>query len=160
MKLSNILKTTLIASVVTATAAYAADESFESSIRLIEPVTVTEVTSLVFPEQIAGTAQAVTITPDDTGAAQFNSAGEPSRNVTASILETSITMITGTGAAASQQIVVNNFSYGGSVAPDGTGAFELDGTLNGIRIGATANIDADDQSGNYVGTATFRLVYA
>lgn len=158
MKLTHLASSTLLTAAIAATMgfnAYATDESFDSTLRLIEPITITEVTSLRFPEQQAGTAQNLTVQPSESGAAQFNSAGEPARPVTASIVESQIVMET----TAGDQITVNNFTYGGQVDPAGNGAFNDSGALNNIRIGATALIEADDKSGLYSGIATFRLVY-
>lgn len=164
MKLNKLIQTTALSTVIAATfgiaSVQAADETFESTIRLIKPITISEVAGLRFPEQVAGTAQAVVVTPDDSGAAVFNATGEASKLVVASVVESSIEMTTDDGVGSAKRITVDNFELGGSVLPDGTGAFNGDGDLNNIRVGGTANIEADDIAGSYSGTATFRLVYA
>lgn len=160
-----VFKTTAIALVIItpttiAIMAHAADESFISGIRLILPAFVAQDTNMQFPEQIAGTAQQLVITPDANGAAQFVTTGEPLRSFTASIVESSIIMTAGSGDTSALQITVDNFTFGGSVDASGAGTLSQDGVLGNIRVGARANIEANDQSGNYVGVATFRIVYA
>lgn len=160
ISMNKILLGSILASSTLVSSVYAQDETFEASIKLVEAIAVTEVAALRFPEQIAGTAAAVVVAPADSGAAQFNSTGDASRNIVASVVETSIEMVTGDGVGSAKRITVDNFTTGGAVAADGSGAFDGTGALNNIRVGGTANMEADDIAGDYVGTATFRLVYA
>ncbi len=165
MKLNTLIKTTALSAVVAASFGaalnvQAADETFQATIKLLQPITITEVASLRFPEQIAGSAATVLVRPEDSGAAVFDATGEADRAVTASVLEASIEMITDDGIGAQKRITVDQFAMGGSVDPLGGGAFDAAGTLNNIRVGGTANVNADNIPGDYVGTATFRLVYA
>ncbi|MFT4930068.1 MAG: hypothetical protein ACI8WB_006204, partial [Phenylobacterium sp.] len=140
MKLSNVLKSTAIAA-ITASAgitmsAYATDEEFDIGGRLIEPITITEVQGLGFPEQVAGTLNPVTVLPDDSLAAQFTAAGEPDRNITMIVVEGSVVISTASGGTAATEITVDNFSFGGNsnIAPDGSSAFDSNGALTNIRV--------------------------
>ncbi len=152
--------TTSLAAATAATTVGAAEERFDVGLRLIVPAFVSQDSNLQFPEQIAGNAAQLVITPDGNGAAQFITTGEPLRAITASIVEPSIVMEIGEGGTPASQIVVNNFTLGGSVDANGAGSLNSEGILGNIRVGATANIAAENQSGNYVGVATFRIIYA
>lgn len=164
MNLSNILKTTAIAAVVTTTSmtafGAAVTEPFDVTLGLIEPLTVTEVNSLRFPEQESGVAQALTVTPIEAGAAQFNITGEPSRGVVVSIVESSIVMKIGAGGSSATEITVDDFDFDGVNPIDGSATLDGSGNLNNVRVGGTANIEVDDQSGSYRGVATFRVTYS
>ncbi len=145
---------------VASIASYAASESFESSIKLIQDITITEVASLRFPQQVAGTAQTVVVAPADSGAAQFSATGEALAGATATIAEASIEMTTGDGVGSTKRITVDSFTLGGNLAVDGTVAFAADGTISNMRVGGSAVIEADDIAGDYTGTATFELNYS
>ncbi len=164
MKLHNILKTTATATLFAATSmtafAAAVTEPFQSTLTLIEPLTVTEVNSLRFPEQEAGTAQALPVLPTEAGAAQFNITGEPQRGIVVNIVETSIEMITDGGGSTAKSITVDSFDFDGVNPIDGSGTLDVNGNLNNVRVGGTAHIEAEDVSGDYVGTATFRVIYS
>ncbi len=145
---------------VASLSSYAASESFESSIKLIDDITITELASLRFPQQVAGTAQTVVVAPADSGAAQFSATGSALASATATIAEANIEMTTGDGVGSTKRITVNSFTLGGTLAADGTVAFAADGTIDNMRVGGSAVIENDDISGDYTGTATFELNYS
>lgn len=133
--------------------------SFPASIKLLKPIALTQTGELSFGEVIAGSATTVTTAPDDGNAVAFAAVGEPLRAVTGSIVEDSIVLISGEGSTPQEQITVDSFQTGGSLSEDGSAVFDTEGTLNDLRIGATAHVEAEDVPGNYIATATFRLVY-
>ncbi len=134
---------------------YAADETFTASIQILTALSVTEQTALAFPTTEASTAaQTVVVAPTDSGAATFDIAGESNYAVTASIVESSLTMTN-----QNTSIVVDTFTFGGNLSSTGTGTLSASGGLTGARVGATANIPANPKSGSYSGNLTFRVVY-
>ena len=129
----------------------ATDQSFDISIKLLKPIYINKVQDLLFPPTtLTGSDFDLTVLPSDSGAAVFNAQGGNNRNITKSVVESSINAsavgITGT-------ISVNNFVLTGPTAFDGTGS------ASGIRVGATVHILAISEDGNYTGTATLRVVY-
>lgn len=131
--------------------AMATDQSFNTSLKLFKPITITKVQDLLFPDTtLTGSAFNIVVLPADSGAATFNAQGGKNRNLTKSIVESSINMsapgVTGT-------IAVDTFVLSGPTA------FDSAGDANGIKVGATAHVLAASEDGNYSGTATLRVVY-
>lgn len=125
-------------------------------------IKVTLVQGLVFPSMAAGLPAVVVVTAADANAAVLTASGKKNNAVTASVVEPSILMTTGTGAAPAEQIPVTGWTFGGSLVDGGgSGSGVMDGTGNitNMRVGATATVSASNVGGTYTGTATFRLVY-
>lgn len=124
-------------------------------------IAITEVQALSFPDTLDGVTVDVVVLPTDGSAAIFNITGTANVAVTASVVEASITIVNTVGNPniARNKITVTNWSYGGAVAADGTAFMDANGELNNVRVGATAQMSANDNAGSYVGTATFRFVY-
>ena len=157
MKAQQILKslTGIVAGLTIATSAYAADSSFQSSLKILTPLSITAQSGLDFPDTESTAAQqTVVVAPTDAGAADFNIAGELNEAVTASVVEPSVTMTVG-----STNIVVDTFTFGGALAADGSGTLDGTGALAGAKVGGTATVPANAESGTYTGTLTFRVTY-
>ena len=141
----------IISLLMIAKTAMATDQSFSTSLKLYQPITITKVQDLSFPNTtLTGSAFNVTVLPADAGAASFTAQGGKSRNITKSVVESSINM---TALGVTGNIAVDTFVLTGPTAFDGTG------NATGIKIGATAHVLAASQDGNYTGTATLRVVY-
>ena len=164
MRLSAIVKTVCSAVIAfgLVSNAQAGDETFQATLKLLTSmISITQDQSLDFGQAIVGTNQTLTVGALDGSAAVFSALGDSSKTATASVLENSITMTTGDGGDATKQIVVDNFTLGGTGI---TGADQVDfiagsGNVSDIRVGGTANVEANDIAGNYAGTATFRVIY-
>lgn len=131
--------------------AMATDQSFSVSLKLFQPITITKVQDLLFPDTtLTGSAFNLTVLPADSGAAAFNAQGGKNRNITKSVVESSINM---SASGVTGNIAVDTFVLTGPTAFDGSG------NANGIKVGATAHVLAASQDGNYSGTATLRVVY-
>lgn len=148
-----------VALVAVSGAAFAEETSFDATISLLEPITLTTVQDLSFAPQPVGNTVDVMTAAEDTRAAVFSATGEASAVAQASVVEPSIEMVTGAGTSAAERITVDGWTYGGALATDGSTAFDTAGEINNMRVGATAHVASDDVQGDYVGTATFRLVY-
>ena len=145
----------LATSLMIVTAGYAADETFEASIRVLAALAIVENTALTFPDTESRTiAQNVTVSPGSTGAASFNVYGEHNRLVNASIVEPSASATIG-----SSTVVFDSFSCGGALSGACQATLDNSGYANGAEIGATAHIPANAQAGLYQGTLTFRVTY-
>ncbi|ROS02027.1 uncharacterized protein DUF4402 [Sinobacterium caligoides] len=131
--------------------ANAVDEAFKANIELLSSITISEVQGLTFPAQVAGTAATVTVATSDAGAATFNITGIINAPVVASVSEASINM---TDSVSGDEILVDAFTVDA-----GASALDASGVLNGIKVGATAHVDAADSQGSYEGDATFTVVY-
>lgn len=122
------------------------------------PIVILEQKGLTLGAALAGFASTVVIAPTDADAAVFNASGDANAPVVASIVENSIVLTTGSGSGAAQQIVVDSWTFGGSLAADGTGVLDAQGQLTNIRIGATATVESDDIGGDYSASPTLRLI--
>ena len=132
-------------------AAMATDQSFSTSLKLFQPITITKVQDMSFVDTtLTGSAFTVVVLPADSGAATFNAQGGKSRNIARSVVESSISM---SASGAVGNIAVDTFALTGPTAFDATG------NATGIKVGATAHVLAASQDGNYTGTATLRVVY-
>lgn len=142
-------------------AAYATDEPFNITMTLYQAIVITETQALSFPNTTSGGAIAVTVAPADGTAAIFTATGEPSTGVTGSVVESSIVMQHSTWSVAdvTKEITVDTFTTGGNLSGAGAGTFDGTGNITDMRIGGTANVQANDIAGAYSGSATFRLVY-
>ena len=131
--------------------AMATDQSFNVSLKLFKPITITKVQDLLFPDTtLTGSAFSIVVLPADSGAANFNAQGGKSRNLTKSVVESSINM---SASGATGTIAVDTFVLSGPTA------FDASGNANAIKVGATAHVLAASEDGNYTGTATLRVVY-
>ncbi|PCI28327.1 MAG: hypothetical protein COB67_06665 [SAR324 cluster bacterium] len=145
----------LALSLGTPTMLYAVEESFVASIRILSPMPVFERTPLVFPDlEVSESSRTIVVLPSDTGAASFDLVGGSDEGITASIVESEVSMTQG-----STVIVVNAFTFGGCLGADGTGALSGSGKFSSCTIGGTALIPANPNFGMYTGTLTFRVVY-
>ena len=135
---------------------YATDEVFDVTMRLLADIVITENNALVFPDTPRGAANIVVLTTD-AGAADFSATGQASTGFTKSIADPggAITMLRsgGTPGNTPDEIVVDTFVLAGPVAFDATG------NATGLKVGATAHVLAEDLAGDYLGTATFRMIY-
>ena len=129
----------------------ATDQSFSVSLKLFQPITITKVQDLLFPDAtITGSAFTVVVLPADSGAASFTAQGGKNRNITKSVVESSVNMA---ASGVAGNIAVDTFVLSGPTAFDATG------NATGIKVGATAHVLAGSLDGNYTGTATLRVVY-
>lgn len=149
----------LAAGLFLATPAKATDLGFNLGMTLLTPIAVVNSQGLTFPATTAGAPATVVVAPADATAAVFTATGEPSTPVTGSVVEASITMTTGTGLTTPEQMTVDTFTTGGDMNAAGAATFDGAGALNNLRIGASANVLAEDLPGVWSGTATFRLIY-
>ena len=143
--MKKILALTLLLGVTNLTAT---DESFNVTMTLFAGITITETQALLFPSQQALTVGTYTVLTGDAGAATFTATGNPSANFTRSVVEASINMTNG-----GSTIPVNAFTVAGPTA------FDVSGNAVGLKVGATATVDATDIAGSYTGAATYRIIY-
>ncbi len=132
---------------------------FTARMEVMPPVTVSESQAISFPTVTSGTAATVTISPTDTGAAVFSVTGRPMENITASIAEEQIVLFSGYGRTPERRIVIEGFTLGGDIDATRSARIGQLGTLDDMRLGATAKIEAENQPGVYSGSSTFRVVY-
>lgn len=160
MKLRQITKIAAAATLALGVAqmVHATDEAFDATITLVAPIVITETKGLDFKDATFGSNSTVVTASADPEAAIFAVQGEANAQIAASVVETSIEMITGTGAATSERITVDSFSLGGDLI-GGVATLDGSGQLNDLRVGGSAHVEAEDIAGTYVGTATFRVTY-
>ena len=131
--------------------AMATDQSYNLSLRLLKPITITKVQDLSFPDRtITGSAFNVVVATGNSGAAIFTAQGSKYRSITKSVVESTINM---SAPGVVGTIAVDTFSFTGTTSFDGSG------NATGLKVGATAHILASSQDGNYSGSATYRVVY-
>ena len=141
----------LICALTISATAMATDQSFNVSLKLFKPITITKVQDLLFPDAtLTGSAFNIVVLPADSGAANFTAQGGKSRNITKSVVESSINM---SASGVTGTIAVDTFVLAGPTA------FDASGNATGIKVGATAHVLAASEDGNYTGTATLRVVY-
>ena len=110
---------------------------------------------MIFPDTGAtASIQNITVNTGDAGAAAFDIGGEASTAIQASIVETDLDMVVG-----GTTITVDTFTFGGSLAADGTATLDGTGNLTGANVGATAAVPANPDVGAYSGSLTFRVLY-
>lgn len=158
--MKNFSKSLMAVAFVAASGAAVAEETnFNSTMSLLEPITLNTVQDLSFAPQPVGNAVDVVTAAEDTRAAVFSATGEANAAAQTTVVEPSIEMVTGAGSTPGERITVDTWTYGGSLGADGSTAFDAAGEINNMRVGATAHVEANDVQGDFVGTATFRLVY-
>ncbi|OUS04022.1 hypothetical protein A9Q81_06290 [Gammaproteobacteria bacterium 42_54_T18] len=135
------------------------EDTFQTSLTLLSPITLTMQNSLSFPAVIAGENKTLITHPASSDAVIFSATGESSAPVTGTVVESFVVMKTGSGLDESEKIQVDSFITGGELSTDGTGIFDTNGELSNLRIGASAHIEENDVPGDYSSTATFRLTY-
>ena len=140
----------LISLLTLSATASATDQSFNATLKLIKPITITKIQDLLFPDGTAhGSAYDMVVATGDAGAATFNAKGGKGRNLARSVVESSVILSDGGG----QTLTVNTFVVAGPTAFDGFG------DANGLKVGATLHVLASSHQGTYSGSATFRVVY-
>ena len=142
----------VLASILTlSAAAYATDQSFNATLKLYKPITITKVSDLLIPDAtLTGSDFNIVVATGDSGAATFNAQGGKNRNITRSVVESKIEM---SASGVKGKIAVDTFVLAGPTAFDGSG------NANGLKVGATAHVLAASEDGDYSGTATMRVVY-
>jgi hypothetical protein len=130
---------------------WATDASFNASIRVSHGILITKVQDLIFPNtMLTGANFNVTVAATAAGAATFNARGRANRNLTRSVVQSSITL---SAPGVASTITVSNFTLRGPTRFDSTG------WANNLRVGARARVRSNSVDGDYVGVATFRVVY-
>lgn len=161
-----IIAATSVLATTAFTQSFATDGTFNISATLLrEPIVLTVLNNLSFPETNAGTAQTVTVSPGASSAAKFSATGMPLQGVTGSVTQETVELTCTSGACTSstgdaKKIEIDTFSFGGDMNSSGGANFDSNGTLNNLTIGAKEHIKASNLQGTYTGTATFRLVYS
>ena len=131
--------------------AMATDQSFNVSLKLFKPITITKVQDLLIPQAtLTGSAFDIVVATSDSGAAAFNAQGGKSRTITRSVVESTIDL---SASGVSGKIAVDNFVLAGPTA------FDASGNANGLKVGATAHVLAASEDGDYSGSATMRVIY-
>jgi len=140
--------------------ANAVDESFQATLRILTPISIVEDQAMDFGDTELGNSTPIVASDLNGMYAAFTVDGDTTKTATASVVEASIEMITGDGADSTKKITVDGFAVGvGSSAGGDQLDFSGDGQVADIRVYGTANQEAEDIAGDYVGTATFRVVY-
>ena len=130
---------------------FCTDQSFTVQLSLALGTTIQYHQGLIFPDTtITGSNINLIVATTDAGAASFDSSGRRNRNLTKSVVETTISL-SAPGVAGTIQ--VNNFTVAGPTRSDNTGH------AYGFRVGGTAHILSTSLEGDYEGTATFRVIY-
>lgn len=120
--------------------------------------TIFTVQDLSFEDGIAGFQQSITTPPDNYRAAIFGATGDALAVVTVYVVQNEIDMVN-LDNLREGDITINNFITGGSIDNDGRGVIDSEGNLDGIQVGATANISSNADAGRYRGSATMRITY-
>lgn len=123
------------------------------------PTTIITVNNLGFEPGIAGISQILVTQPSDFRAAVFEASGEAWGVVTITVVESNIFMTNIDTSSNADKIRVDQFQTGGNLDALGRGVFDQYGTLDDIRVGATAEVTSKLSAGDYRGSATLRLVY-
>ena len=128
---------------------WALDQSFNMGLRLFQPITVTKNKDIVFPTNIlTGTDSTIVVNTSDTGAAVFDASGGKNRTLARYVVESTITLA---APGVPVPITVDAISVSGPTA------FDSGGEASNFKIGATANILASSEDGDYVGVGTLGL---
>ncbi|MCP3922443.1 MAG: DUF4402 domain-containing protein [Desulfobacterales bacterium] len=126
---------------------YGADETFNATITIRQAIVITETKALEFGDVISSNVdQSIVVSVDSPGAARFDIVGE-AITVTWDVVEANIQMIDTGG----NSIVVDTFTVTGG----GTGILPQ----TNVGVGGVAHVNANQPSGDYVGTATFSVLY-
>lgn len=133
----------------------ATSASAPTSATVIAAISITKTGDLLFGTAVQGDVSK-TVLPADATAAVFNVSGQPSTAYTIT-LPAPVTMITGTGLAANQQILVNNFTS--TPAAGVNGMLSVGGTQV-LRVGATRSALLSNQvAGSYTTSFTVNVIY-
>ncbi|MBL4864892.1 MAG: DUF4402 domain-containing protein [Pseudomonadales bacterium] len=135
----------------------ATGKPFQATLRILIPCVITEVRALDFGDTEGGNVD-ITIAPTDPTAAVSSATGQPNKYATASILQSSVTMLR-SGGNSPDEIVVDTFTLGGDDISGSTVDMGASGSVSDMRVGPTAHVLAEDVAGDYSGTATFSLLY-
>ena len=131
--------------------AMATDQSFNISLKLFKPITITKVQDLLIPQAtLTGSAFNIVVATGDSGAAAFNAQGGKSRTISRDVVEDTIDL---SASGVTGKIAVDTFVLAGPTA------FDASGNANGLKVGATAHVLATSADGDYSGTATMRVIY-
>ena len=125
------------------------DKPFGVSLILSSGLIIQYYQGLVFPDTAIGSNVNVTVLTTDAGAARFDAAGKKNKQITKSVVESSINLAA-PGVAGT--ILVDTFTVAGPTS------FDNNGHAYGFRVGATAHVLSTSLDGDYAGTATFRVV--
>lgn len=120
-------------------------------------IDIAQVADLDFGSSVQGDV-AKTVAPADATAAEFTVTGQPSTAYTITLpTDGTVTMITGGGASADEQITVNSFASSPAAGANGM----LDGSgSETLKVGATRSaLSATQVAGNYAATFTVDVVY-
>jgi hypothetical protein len=127
-------------------------KSFSSELVVLANISIQEMKALNFPTDQTGQTKSVVVGPGSSAAALFNVTGAPLKSFVASVLQSSIIIKNGSNTS-SRTMIVNNFTIAGP------NSFDSNGIALGVGVGATVNIKSNNISGQYVGSATLRIVY-
>lgn len=166
MKLkTNLLIAGACCGLLVAANSVAANADFNVNLQLRQDLSVVKTADLEFPDQLAGVANAVTLTPEDTGHAAFEATGTAGEEAVGTFSNdtTTLSCLAGQGActAVSPNVVVSGFTCGGTekvAASVCDYQFNTDQKAN-IQVGATETTVANNVEGNYTGSNTFNIVY-
>lgn len=142
--------------ILLASNAHAAQATGRALMRVIQSLSVTNVSDLIFSEASAGAASE-TIAPDQTETAQnasFEITGEPNRPINISLpADGTVTMTTAGGGTADSEIAVAQFQSNSPAQIEATGKVNL-------FVGATrAALSATQVVGDYEGTFIVDVVH-
>ena len=145
---------------VVAGGVHATGKPFQATLRILAPIVITEVRALDFGDTEGGNVD-MTVAAADATAAVFSATGQANKFATASVVQSSITLLRsgGTGGNSPDEITVDTFTLGGTGISGSTVDFGAGGSVSDMRVGATAHVLAEDVAGDYSGTATFSLLY-
>jgi len=129
--------------------AMAADAPFSVSLNLLKPIAISEVRSLAFPNTNIGISTDLIVPSNDENAAEFQLVGSANTNIVSTVIEKSISI---SAPGASKPVLVDNFTVNAPLALNDKGK----GT---VGVGGTAHINNDSEDGNYIGSATLRIIY-
>ena len=129
--------------------AMATDAPFAVSMKLLKPIVISEVRSLSFPNTNTGISTSLIVGSSDEKAAEFNLVGSANTNIISAIVESSISI---SAPGVSNPVLVDNFTVKAPLALNDQGK----GT---IGVGGTAHVTQDSEDGNYIGSATLRVIY-
>ncbi len=131
----------------------ASDQSASSSMTILTALSATSVGTLAFGDvESSASAQTITVAAAASGALTFDITGS---DQPLTITATTLTDLDDAGAGVA--IPVNTFTYGGNCA--GGAGTPSGGSLTNCRVGASADVNANQTSGSYSGTVNINIVY-
>ncbi|WP_290732392.1 DUF4402 domain-containing protein [Halobacteriovorax sp. JY17] len=137
--------------------AKAASDTAQALAVVTAAINISQVADLDFGSSVQGDA-ASTVAPGDATAAEFAVTGQASTAYTITLpADATVTMITGGGATADEQIAVNSFASTPAAGANGL----LDGTgAQTLKVGATrAALSGTQTAGSYAANFTVDVVY-